>query len=116
MRALLAGNSNPKNTSNIARSRHRLVVHLENVKALSLENALTMNQTIHLRVLSHLLTVVARRSKFVAIPAGSIVNTSDDFPGRDFIRSCMTAKTCWHSHEIFENELNRAHRCHYRVT
>jgi hypothetical protein len=37
------------------------------------------------------------------------------FQGRDFIRSCMTANLLAFT-EIFENELNRAHRCHYRVT
>jgi hypothetical protein len=43
-----------------------------------------MNQTIHLQVTSALLAVDAGRSKFVVIPAGSIVNTSDDFPGPGF--------------------------------
>jgi len=43
-----------------------------------------MIRTIHLQVMSPLLTVDARRSRFVVIPAGSIVNTSDDFPGPGF--------------------------------
>jgi hypothetical protein len=43
-----------------------------------------MNQTIHLQVTSPFLAVDARRSKFVVIPAGSIVNTSNDFPGPGF--------------------------------
>jgi hypothetical protein len=43
-----------------------------------------MNETVHLLVMSPLLTVDAKRSKFVVIPAGSIVNTSDDFPGPGF--------------------------------
>ena len=43
-----------------------------------------MNQTIHLQVTSPLLAIDARGSKFVVIPAGSIVHTSDDFPGPGF--------------------------------
>jgi hypothetical protein len=43
-----------------------------------------MNQTIHLQVTSPLLAIDARGSKFVVIPAGSIVNTSDHFPGPGF--------------------------------
>jgi hypothetical protein len=49
-----------------------------------MEEALTMNQTIHLQVISPILTVDAKRSTFVVIPAGSIVNTSGDFPGPGF--------------------------------
>ena len=43
-----------------------------------------MIPTIHLQVLSPILSVDAKRSKFVVIPAGSIVDTSDDFPGPGF--------------------------------
>lgn len=43
-----------------------------------------MNQTIHLLVMSPFLTVDAKRSKFVVIPAGSIVHAFDDFPGPGF--------------------------------
>ena len=43
-----------------------------------------MIRTINLQVMSPILSVDAKRSTFVVIPAGSIVNTSDDFPGPGF--------------------------------
>ena len=43
-----------------------------------------MNETVHLQVTSPLLAVDCKRSTFVVIPTGSIVNTSGDFPGPGF--------------------------------